>query len=113
MGKKQISPEKRARLAALIDEAMVDAYDEEEQFMGMVYTLEEHLNFPFQAKVMGDVVEVVGIDDRRSDLRRGIMAKARKGGKEHAFPLSELEPLAPDETTAEWLEAYRYWLSKE
>ena len=113
MGKKKISAEKKAKLESLIDEAMVDAYGEDEQFMGMVYALDENLNFPFQAKVLGEVVEVVDIDDRRSDLRRGIMAKVRKGGKEYAFPLSELEPLAPDETTAEWLEAYRYWLGDE
>lgn len=47
MSKKKISPEKEARLEALIDEAMVDAYGEDEQFMGMVYALDESLNFPF------------------------------------------------------------------
>jgi hypothetical protein len=113
MSKKKISPEQKARLEALINEATVDAYGEEEQFMSMVYALDENLNFPFQAKVLDEVVEVVGIDDHRSDLRRGIMAKVRKGGNEHAFPLSELEPLKPDETTAEWLAAYRYWLGDD
>ncbi|RKY61924.1 MAG: hypothetical protein DRP95_02250, partial [Candidatus Latescibacterota bacterium] len=56
MSRERISPEKRARLERLIDEAIVDAYDEYEQFMGMVYALDENLNFPFRAEVLGEVV---------------------------------------------------------
>ena len=112
MSRERISPEKRARLEKLIDEAIVDAYDEYEQFMGMVYALDENLNFPFRAEVLGEVVEVVGIDDSRSSLRRGIMAQIRKGGKTFVFPLAELKPIDPDKVTTEWLEAFHYWLGE-
>ncbi|MGE0030175.1 MAG: calcium-binding protein [Steroidobacteraceae bacterium] len=50
--KKKTSPE-RSRLKALIAEATVDAYNESEQRMGFYTMLEEHLDLPFEATVLG------------------------------------------------------------
>ncbi len=100
----------KERLEALLSEATVDCYGEDEEFMGVLYTLEEHLNFPLNARALGEPVEVVGLDDHRSDLRRGIIARVRKGGKEYGVALAELEFVDPDPASAEWLEVYRYWL---
>ena len=72
------------RLEALLEQAIVDCYDEEEEFSGVLCTLEDNLSFPLQAEVMGEPVEVIGLDD--------------------------LNFIAPDPTSAEWLTMYRYWV---
>jgi len=98
------------RLNALLEEATVDCYDEEEEFTGILVTLDERLNFPLQARALGEPVEVIGLDEARSGLRRGIMARVRKGEREYPVALAELEFVDPDSVSAEWLAAYRYWL---
>ena len=55
------------------------------------------------------VVEVIGLDSRRSSLRTGILARVRKGGREHSVGLADLHFVDPDPTSAEWLAMYRYW----
>jgi hypothetical protein len=97
------------RLQELLDQAVVDCYDEEEEFGGMLCTLEDNLSFPLQAEALGDPVEVIGLDSRRSSLRNGIVARVRKRDKEYTVGLSELVIVDPDPTSAEWVEVYRYW----
>jgi hypothetical protein len=97
------------RLQELLEQAVVDCYDEEEEFGGVLCTLEDNLNFPLQAEAMGERVEVVGLDSRRSSLRNGIVARVRKGDKKYTVGLSELVIVDPDPTSAEWVEMYRYW----
>jgi len=101
------------KLQALLAEATVDCYNDNEAFWGVFYTLEEKISFPLQARVLGETVSLVGLDDHRSGLRRGIMARVRKGDQEYTVALSELEALDPDPVSAEWLAAYRYWLGEE
>jgi hypothetical protein len=97
------------RLQELLEQAVVDCYDEEEEFGGVLCTLEDNLNFPLQAEAMGVPVEVLGLDSQRSSLRRGIVARVRKGDKEYTVGLSELVIVDPDPSSAEWVEMYRYW----
>ena len=97
------------RLEALLEQATVDCYGEEEEFGGVLCTLDDNLSFPLQAEAMGDQVEVIGLDDRRSSLRKGIVARVRKGGREYSIGLDALNFIAPDPTSAEWLAMYRYW----
>ena len=99
-----------AGLEALLEEATVDCYGEDEEFWGVLYTLDSRLSFPLQARVLGETVTLVGLDDERSGLRRGVMARVHKGDVEYTVALSELEILDPDPVSAEWLAAYRYWL---
>ena len=98
------------RLQILLEEATIDCYGEEEEFMGVLYTLEERLNFPLQAKAMGNLVEVIGLDGSQSSPRRGILAIVRQDDQEYRVGLSELEFIDPDPVSAEWLAMYRYWL---
>src|SRR5512139_2510595 len=100
-------PMDQKRLDELLEQATVDCYDEEEEFSGVLCTLDDNLSFPLQAEAMGEQVEVIGLDSRRSSLRRGIAAKVRKGGREYAVGLAELTFIAPDPTSAEWLAMYR------
>jgi hypothetical protein len=101
----------KERLEDLLKEATVDCYGEDEQFAGVVCTLGDELTFPLKATVVGEPVELVGIDEGRSGLRRGIVARVRRGGQEYRVSLAELEFVDPDPVSAEWLEVYRYWLS--
>lgn len=98
------------RLNALLEEATVDCYDEEEEFAGILCTLAECLNFPLKATALGGPVEVVGLHENRSSLRRGIIARVRKADEEYPMALAELEFVELDPISAEWLAAYRYWL---
>jgi len=68
------------------------------------------LTFPLEARVLGDLVEVVDLDGANSSLRRGIVARVRKGDQEYPVGLADLEFVEPDPDSAEWLEIYRYWL---
>jgi len=38
------------------------------------------------------------------------VARVRKGTSEYTISLADLEFVDPDPVSAEWLEAYRYWL---
>ena len=89
----------------------MDCYGEHEEFAGVVCTLGDELKFPLKATVVGEPVKVVGIDEGRSSLRRGIVARVRRGGQEYRVSLAELEFVDPDPVSAERLEVYRYWLS--
>ncbi|PKO22716.1 MAG: hypothetical protein CVU38_07975, partial [Chloroflexi bacterium HGW-Chloroflexi-1] len=98
------------RYRELLDQATVDCYNnEEEQLMSILYTLEEQLDFPLNAQILGEQVELLGLDDRASNLRRGIVARVRKGGVEYRVGLSELAFVGLDPASAEWLEMYRRW----
>lgn len=97
------------RVEALLEKATVDCYSEEEAFWGVFYSLDEGLNFPLQASALGDAVEVLGLDEERSGLRRGVVARVRKAGREYATALETLEFVDPDAASAEWLEVYQYW----
>lgn len=77
----------KSKLEALLEEAMVDCYNEEECFWGMFYTLEDHLTFPLQAQTLREAVTVVGLDDHRSRMRRGVMARVRKGDQKYTAAL--------------------------
>ena len=54
----------KARLAAIIEAATVDAYGDSEQATGWYTMLEEHLALPFETTVLGVVVKVVALDLR-------------------------------------------------
>jgi hypothetical protein len=101
------------RLEALLEEATVDCYGEDEEFTGVMCTLGDQLQFPLKATVVGELVKVVEIDEKRSGLRRGVVARVSREGQDYRVGLAELEFVDPDPVSAEWLEAYRYWLGLE
>ena len=51
-----------AELDELIEEATVDCYNESEQVTGLFTMIEEHLDLPFQATVLGMPVTVASVD---------------------------------------------------
>lgn len=66
-----------SRLQALLEEAIVDCYDEEEEFMAVLITLNERLAWPLTAQWAGQTVEVLGLGESASSLRRGMVANVR------------------------------------
>ena len=101
-----------AQLESLIEEATAHCYDDEEAFWGVFCTLQMRLTFPLQASVGGETVTLVGLDEPNSGLQQGVMARVRKDDQDEIIALAELELLDPDPASAEWLAAYRLWLSK-
>ncbi|MEJ2749806.1 MAG: calcium-binding protein [Anaerolineae bacterium] len=98
------------RLRELVAEATVDCYDEEEAFWGMWATLEDELNYPLSASLIGEVVELIGLDGNASSSHRGIVARVRTKGQTYSVSLADLQITDPDSHSAEWLAAYQYWL---
>lgn len=105
---KKISP---ARLRELIEEATVDAYGDEEQEVGFLTMLYENLPFSFKALVVGEEVEVLGVNQGVED--RGIMAICKRKGKKYRVNVASLEWPGKPLKEAEWIEAYKAWIRGE
>ena len=100
------------RLQELLEDATLDSYGEEEEFAGVLVTLDENLRFPLQGQLLGETVEVTGLSESRSSLRRGIIANVRKGERLFTASLADLTFIDPDPVSDEWLAMYRYWLGE-
>jgi hypothetical protein len=96
----------KAELEAMVEEATVDAYNEDEQLTGLFTMLEEHLDLPFTTAVLGVEVTVDGID-LTPDGR--IVALCSRGGVRQTIGILELPLPGPAPQGAEWTEAYRHW----
>lgn len=95
-----------AVLEALIEEATVDAYGEDEQLTGLFTMIEEHLAVPFTTTVLGVEVSVVGVDlaeDRR------VVARCVRGPARQGIGILDLPLPDPAPEGARWIEAYRHW----
>jgi hypothetical protein len=97
------------RLAEMIQEVTVDAYDDEEQATGWFTMFEEHVELPFETKVLGVDVTVISID-----LRDGcqIVAICTRGRDRQAISLVDLPLPSPKPVGTDWIDAYRCWLSR-
>lgn len=98
-----------ARLEALIEEAIVDAYDEDEQRMGFFTMLEENLEVPFTTEILGIPVEVTAIEINASNA---IVAVCEKGRHVQRISLTDLPLPKPPPTGAEWIAAYRLFATR-
>jgi len=94
-------------LEALIEEAIVDAYDDDEQFVGMMTMVEEHLVLPFTARVLGVMVRVVALEERGLS----IVAICERGEHRQAIPLADLPLPNPPPEGVEWIAAWRLYSS--
>lgn len=97
----------KARFTAMAEEATVDAHGESEQATGWFTMFEEHLQLPFETKVLGTAVTVASIDLRDSCQ---IVAICRRGRDRQAILLVDLPLPSPKPAGTDWIEAYRYWL---
>jgi Calcium binding len=103
------------------NEAIVDAYGPEEQAMGWYYYLDNKIRFPFQARCVtskvvsplkkGETVEVrrMAPEDACSD---DMLVLIRWQGRNMAAPLSQLTAIDADESTAEAIGDWHYWVAQ-
>jgi hypothetical protein len=97
----------KGQLAAMIEEATIDAHGESEQTTGWYTMLEEHLTLPFDTTVLGVLVKVVGLDVRGD---HDIVAICARGRKRQPVPILDLPLPSPEPAGVEWIEAYRHWV---
>jgi hypothetical protein len=108
-GRRAANELSKARLAAMIEEATVDAYGESEQAAGWFTMFEEHLQLPFETNVLGTTATVSRIDLRDDGQ---IVAICTRGRDRQAIAIVDLPLPSPMLAGTDWIEAYRYWLSR-
>jgi hypothetical protein len=75
-----------AELDALIAQATVDCYNEDEELTGLAVMIEDNLALPFETTVLGVTVTVRKIDQTGS----GIVAICVRGKHRQAIPIPDL-----------------------
>jgi hypothetical protein len=96
----------KAKLEKLIEEAVVDAYGEEEQVGGFLTMMEEHLALPFSANILGVDVVVEKVDITRDGQ---IVAVCRSEKIRQRIGILDLPLPTPAPGGTEWIAAYRHW----
>jgi hypothetical protein len=96
----------RRRLDELVEAAIVDAYGESEQRVGLLCMIQEHLAVPFSTEILGTLVRVERVDLNDADA---IVAICRRGPHQQTIPLLDLPLPSPPPNGYEWIEAYRHW----
>ena len=95
------------RLDALIEQATVDCYNDDEQVTGLFTMVEDNVGLPFQTSVLGVSVTVANVDLTDDNQ---IVAICQRDGLRQAIPILDLPLPARARRGAEWIEAYRRWL---
>jgi hypothetical protein len=98
----------KARLAAMVEEATVDCYNESEQLSGWFTMIEENLTVPFEVVVLGVTVTVEGVDITETDQ---IIAICLRGRHRQSIPILDLPLPTQSPDGWEWIEAYRMWIT--
>ena len=96
----------KRRLAALVEEATVDCYNESEAVSGFFRMIEDHLEVPFATVVVGVDVEMTGVELTE---REEIVAVCVRGKQRQRIPVCDLPLPSPPPSGAEWIEAYCHW----
>ena len=96
----------KQRLEELVEEAIVDAYNESEQVSGFFTMIEDNLTLPFETEVLGVFVVVKKVDMTDDDQ---IVAVCTRAGKMQEIPITALPLPSPPPEGWEWIAAYRYW----
>jgi hypothetical protein len=96
------------KLDRLIAEAIADCHDIEEATLGFFSVLEENLGLPFTTQIMGVTVNVVSIGQNNAGE---IVAVCEREGKRQLLSLLDLPLPSLLPTGAEWIAAYRCWMS--
>lgn len=113
--------EQADREKRITDEAVVDAYGENERAMGWYYYMEGKLKTPFAAEctakrgtsplTIGESVQVVGMADE-DDCMSEILVLIQYGKSTLAVPLDQLKCLSTDAPTCEAVGDWHYWVAR-
>lgn len=103
-----MASKRSAALEAMIEEATVDAYNDDEQLTGLFTMIEERLAVPFTTTVLGVEVTV-----RKVDLTADtIVAICTRGGHRQKIDVLDLPLPNPPPDGADWIDAYRHWAGR-
>jgi hypothetical protein len=95
----------KAELSAMVEEATIDCYGEEEQLTGFACMVQENLEVPFKTTVLGITVTVTGV----THASHGLVADCVRGRYKQAIHVLDLPLPEPPPKGAEWIAAYRHW----
>jgi hypothetical protein len=96
----------KAKLEALIEEAVVDAYGDDEQKVGLLTMMQEHLALPFSVSILGIEAAVEKVDMTRDGR---IVAVCQRNGIRQRIEILDLPLPKPAPAGAEWIAAYSHW----
>ena len=102
---------KKSKLEDLINRATVDASNDEEEQLGFFTAIEDHVKFPFKVTLLGAEVSVRGIEVNDADEIVAVCVFVRDRGRQ-TVPLLDLPLPKPSPKGAEWIEAYRLWVTE-
>jgi hypothetical protein len=102
-----LSPTKQNKLQALISDAIVDCNDREEELMGIATMIQELVDVPCEAKVVGEAVTIVGFQQAYHGMF--IEAICTRGRSKYLIELSSVEWTSPYPDGFEWIEAWLRW----
>ena len=92
----------------MVEEAIVDCYNEDEQITGLFTMLEDNLVVPFQTQVLGVAVSVERVNLTASGQ---IVAICARDGVRQTIPILDLPLPTPPPKGGEWIDAYNHWYS--
>ncbi len=95
----------KRRLDHLVEEAIIDAYGESEQRIGLLTIIQENLACPFTTEVLGIPVRVERVDLNGADE---IVAVCRRQRQRQLIPILDLPQPSPP-AGWDWIDAYRLW----
>ena len=96
----------KTKLEALIEEAVVDAYGDDEQKVGLLTMMQEHLALPFSVSILGVEATVEKVDMTRDGR---VVAVCQRNGIRQRIEILDLPLPKPAPAGAEWIAAYSHW----
>ncbi len=95
-------------LDEFIEQITVDAYGDE-GYWSFLQAIEDALQFPINASLVGVSVVVTGVDFDGNE-RRGLVATIEREGASSTISILDLEFAKTDPTASRIVAAYRRWL---
>jgi hypothetical protein len=96
----------KQELDAMAEEAVIDAYGQDEQTAGFAIMIGDNLSLPFTTVVLGVEVTVIGV---QQSSESAIAAVCRRGRDRQRIDVLDLPLPSPAPRGAEWIEAWRHW----
>ena len=91
-----------------LEDATVDCHDEEERHTGLLSVIEDEVEFPFPALVMGEKVSVVGFEWPEDDSF-GLDFMCEHDGKRHRVEARSVDLIEPFPKGHLYIAAYLQW----
>ena len=85
---------------------MVDAYGDDEQKVGLLTMMQEHLALPFSVSILGFEATVEKVDMTRDGR---VVAVCQRNGIRQRIEILDLPLPKPAPAGAEWIAAYSHW----